>query len=204
MRSKSPILMESIKEYICDYYLNHEKTPSTTEIAMAMGIVRSTAYKYLVAMHGKGMIDYTNGEINVSSMGKIMTGREPASAVGEIPCGEPTIEEENLRYVTTLPTAIFGKGPFFILYATGDSMEDAGVEEGDILVIRKQETAEKGDIVVALDGDNQNTLKEYGGIDEKTQKAILKYRNQTVYGDKIIMVDHLVCQGVLSHIIKER
>lgn len=204
MRSKDPVLMENIKNYICYYYITHEVTPSTTQIANAMGIARSTSYNYLVAMAKKGMIDYKDGEISSASMDKIMIGRETASAVGQIVCGEPALEEENLMYVTSLPTAIFGKGPFFILYAKGDSMEDAGIEEGDVLVIRKQNYANKGDIVVALDQDQQNTLKEFAGIDPKTHCAILKYRNEAVYGDKTILVKELSCQGVLSHIIKER
>ena len=61
-----------------------------------------------------------------------------------------------------------------------------------------------GDIIVALDDNQENTLKRYAGIDPKTHMAVLKYQNQAVYGDKVIMVRELVCQGVLSHVIKEK
>ena len=91
-----------------------------------------------------------------------------------------------------------------MLHAQGDSMEDEGISEGDLLLIRQQTAAQVGDIIVALDDKNQNTLKRYGGIDKENGCAILEYCNQAVYGDKVIHVPSLVCQGVLSHIIKER
>lgn len=205
MRHKDPELMKRIQDYLSEYYLeNAGAMPSTTQIAAAVGVVRSTAYNYLVAMDKKGMIRYKDGEITSARLDKIMVDREPADALGSIACGEPMLEEPDLLYRTSLPTAIFGKGPFYILRARGDSMEDAGIEEGDLLVIRKNEIAKKGDIVVALDNENQNTLKLFDGYDKKTKKAILRYQNRAVYGDKVILVKDLVCQGVLSHVIKER
>ena len=204
MRHKDPELMNRIQQYISEYYLeNAGATPSITQIANAMDVVRSTAYNYLVAMDKQGMLEYRNGEISISNMDKIMVGSAKADAVGDINCGEPALEEANLLYRTALPTAIFGKGPFYILYAKGDSMEDAGVEDGDLLVILKDAVPKVGDIVVALDGDNQNTLKRYGGIDQTSHKAILEYMNQDVYPDKKILVDQLSCQGILSHVIKK-
>ena len=204
MRHKDPELMNRIQQYISEYYLeNAGATPSITQIANAMDVVRSTAYNYLVAMDKQGMLEYKSGEISISNMDKIMVGSAKADAVGDINCGEPALEEANLLYRTALPTAIFGKGPFYILYAKGDSMEDAGVEDGDLLVILKDAVPKVGDIVVALDGDNQNTLKRYGGIDQTSHKAILEYMNQDVYPDKKILVDQLSCQGILSHVIKK-
>ena len=204
MRQKAPNLMESILNYINEYYLENEQAPSTTDIAIAMGIARGTAYKYLVAMAARDMLQYEDGEIITPAMSKISIEREEVAALGKIACGEPMMEEENLLYKTSLPTAVFGKGPFYILYAKGDSMVDADIEEGDILVIRKNAVPNVGDIIVALDDNQENTLKRYAGIDPKTHMAVLKYQNQAVYGDKVIMVRKLVCQGVLSHVIKEK
>ncbi len=204
MRQKDPGLMESILNYINEYYLENEQAPSTTDIAIAMGIARGTAYKYLVAMAARDMLQYEDGEIITPAMSKISIEREEVAALGKIACGEPMMEEENLLYKTSLPTAVFGKGPFYILYAKGDSMVDDDIEEGDILVIRKNAVPNVGDIIVALDDNQENTLKRYAGIDQKTHMAVLKYQNQAVYGDKVIMVRELVCQGVLSHVIKEK
>ena len=203
MRKKNPELMNRILDYVSEYYLQHDATPSTTEITNAMDIARGTAYKYLVAMHEKQMLTYQDGQIDTSSFQKLQTDREEVSALGEIACGNPIQEEEHLLYRTSLPTAVFGKGPFYIMYAKGDSMEDAGIEEGDILVIRKNADPKLGDIIVALDEYQENTLKRYGGIDQTSQKVRLEYQNQAVYGDKVIWVKELICQGVLSHIIKQ-
>lgn len=204
MRKKDPELMKRILEYVTEYYLNYSSTPSTTQIANEVRIARGTAYKYLVAMDERGMLTYQDGDIVTASMEKIVTDREEVSALGKIACGEPVLEEENLLFKTSLPTAVFGKGPFYILYAKGDSMVDAGIDEGDILVIRKNAVPHIGDIIVALDENNENTLKCYGGIDGETGKGVLEYQNKAVYGDKVILVNELICQGVLSHIIKER
>ncbi len=196
--------MNKILNHISGYYLKHQKTPSTRQIAEAVGIARGTAYKYLVAMDKKGMLEYANGSIVATSLGKLEPEGEEVSALGKIACGEPTMEEENLLYKTSLPTAVFGKGPFYILYAKGDSMVDADIEEGDILVIRKNAIPKVGDIIVALDEEQENTLKRYAGVDPESNKAILEYQNKAVYGDKRIYVKELVCQGVLSHVIKEK
>ena len=64
MRSKSPELMSEIKKYIEDYYLQNRQSPSTTKIAEAVGIARGTAYKYLVEMAEKNMIEYDGQEIS--------------------------------------------------------------------------------------------------------------------------------------------
>ena len=204
MRYKDPKMMEKITEYIADYYLQYDRTPSMTEISKGVNLCRSSVYKYLVEMNGKNMLRYEHGKIMTESMQKIMGDREPAVALGKIACGDPVMEEEVLLYKTTLPTAIFGSGPFYILHAKGDSMEDEGIEEGDILVIRKDAEPRVGSIVAALDENQENTLKMYGGTDPKTHRPILKYRNKAVYGDKVILPERLVCQGVLSHVIKPK
>ena len=83
-------------------------------------------------------------------------------------------------------------------------MEDEGIEDGDLVVIRRETDPKKGDLVIALDEESRNTLKKYGGRDRKTRKAILLYCNKAVYGDKRILVKDLVCQGIVSHVIKQK
>lgn len=72
MRQKDPELMENILNYINEYYLENEATPSTTEIADAMSIARGTAYKYLAEMDARDMLQYEDGEITTSAMSKIL------------------------------------------------------------------------------------------------------------------------------------
>ena len=204
MQHKNMDLMRKINTYISKFYMDHDRTPSTTDIAKTFGISRSSAQRYLVAMNENGMLSYAGGKLTIDKMEKLRTDRQQAPLVGSVPCGELTYEEENVECITTLPMAIFGAGPFYILHASGNSMEDEGIEDGDLVVIRQDPDPKKGDLVIALDEENRNTLKKYGGRDRKTKKAILQYCNKAVYGDKQILVKDLVCQGIVSHVIKKK
>ena len=90
----------------------------------------------------------------------------------------------------------------YILKASGDSMVDAGIEDGDMVVIRKQQEAHVGDIVVALDETGSNTLKRYDGIDPDSHYVVLLYQNQEKYPNKRILVKELTVQGIAQHVIK--
>ena len=203
MRSKSTELMEQISNYIGDYYRRHHSTPTTREIASAVGLSPAAGYKYLVEMDKRGMLSYENGEItNLPKISKTPTGYFSAPLVGSIRCGDPETEEAEVEMYVSLPEAIFGKGEFYLLRAAGDSMEDEDICDGDLVLIRKQPDCEVGDIVVALDENGENTLKVYGGIDKRTKKVILKYANEAVYPGKRILVNELTVQGVARHVIK--
>ena len=204
MQHKNIDLMKQIHTYIGEFYISHDRTPSTTEIARKFGFSRSSAQRYLVAMNDNGMLSYADGKLKVDQMTKLRTDRTKAPLVGSVPCGELTYEEENVECVMTLPTEIFGSGPFYLLHASGDSMVDEGIEDSDLIVVRICEEAHKGDLVIALDAENRNTLKKFGGLSRKNHKAMLQYCNQSVYGNKVIFVDQLVCQGVVSHVIKAK
>lgn len=204
MRSKDPVLMETISQYIGDYYRQHHTTPSTREIAAAAGISPASGYNYLVEMNKRGMLSYEDGRItNLPKIEKTKTGYFSAPLVGSIQCGDPETEEEQVEMYINLPEALFGKGEFYLLRTVGDSMEDKGISKGDLVLIRRQSDCEVGDIVVALDENNENTLKTYGGVDAKSHKAILQYANEKRYPGKKILVNRLVVQGVAKHVIKD-
>ena len=93
---------------------------------------------------------------------------------------------------------MFGSGEFYILRANGDSMIDAGIETGDTVVIRKQNTAQFGDIVVAL-ADGQNTLKTYA-YDEELERVMLLPENEEY---DPIYPNELYIQGVAVNVIKK-
>lgn len=204
MRSKRLELMDQISAYIDQYYCEKHATPSVNEIAQGVGISKATSYRYLVAMNERGMIIYDGPSRTIVTklISKFSTGSFSAPVVGIIPCGEPETEEENIVEYVSLPVSLFGRGSFYILKADGDSMTDAGIDNGDMVVIRKQSSANVGDIVVALDEHQLNTLKLYAGVDKETGKAILRYCNKKRYPGKEIRVRELVVQGVAKHVIK--
>ena len=203
MMKKDPELMQRISDYIGNYYRQHHSTPTTREIAAAVGVSPASGYNYLVAMDKEGLLSYENGEItDLPKITKTQTGYFSAPLVGSIRCGDPETEEAEVEMYVSLPEALFGKGEFYLLRAVGDSMEDEDICEGDLVLIRKQQNCEIGDIVVALDENSENTLKVYGGIDKRTKKVILKYANEAIYPGKRILVNELTIQGVAKHVIK--
>ncbi len=203
MRSKNPELMEKISRYIGDYYRKAHRTPTVRAIADGVGLSKSAVYNYLREMNDRGMISYEDGVVaDLPKIDKTETGYFSAPLVGSIRCGDPETEEEQVEMYISLPEALFGRGDFYLLRATGDSMIDAGITEGDLILIKKQPTCDIGDIVVALDQDGQNTLKIYGGIDEENGMAILEYANEETYPGERILVSKLVVQGVAQNVIK--
>lgn len=204
MKKMSIETMENIISYVDQYFCDKHTTPSVNEIALGVGIPKTTAFRYLVEMDNRGMIEYDGKSrtIRTPMINKFAPDSAPCPLVGSIPCGTAEEKEENVREYISLPVSLFGSGQFYILEASGDSMVDAGIDDGDMVVIRTDCDAKVGDIVVALTGDNENTLKVYGGIDEETQEALLLYQNEAVYPNEVIRVKHLIVQGVAKHVIK--
>jgi len=197
MRHKSTELMGSIQTFVEQYYQNNRHSPSTTEIADAVGIARGTAYKYLVEMNDKGLIRYDGQQITTEKTEKIRTALTSVALLGSVSCGVPTLEEEYAEEFVSLPADLFGKGTFFLLRANGESMIDAGILSGDLVLVRKQSEARDGEIVVAL-VDNENTLKRYF-VDEDNHQIRLHPENKTM---KDIIVPDCEIQGVAVSVIK--
>ena len=197
MRHKSTELMEKIQAYVENYYKEYRHSPSTTDIANAVGIARGTAYKYLVAMSDNGMIRYDGQQISTEQTEKVQTEFTSVALLGAVSCGVPTLEEEYAEEYLSLPVSMFGKGTFFLLKANGDSMIDAGISSGDLVLVRKQSEAKDGEIVVALVG-NENTLKRYF-VDTENKQIRLHPENKTM---KDIIVPDCEIQGVAVKVIK--
>ena len=110
--------------------------------------------------------------------------------VGSIACGQPVDAVEQIEESVTLPRAIFGGGDLFILHTHGDSMIDIGIKHGDLVLIRKQNTAENGDIIVAM-MNGETTLKRFY---KRNGKVVLHPENKEM---KDIIVKDCEIQGVL-------
>ena len=191
-------LMLRIREYIESYFERYSSTPTVREIAGAMKIAVSSAHRYLVAMAEKDMVFYENGTLSTPKIRRMNPAVSPAAIVGSIPCGLPEEKEAQVEEYLPLSVSFFGKGEFYALRASGNSMEDAQIDDGDLVIIRKQQIAEIGDIVVALTDEGKNTLKRLL-YDCAQQKYYLHPENKNMND---IFVSKLRVQGVATHVIK--
>lgn len=127
-------MMQNIISYVDQYFCDKHTTPSVNEIALGVGIPKTTAFRYLVEMDNRGMIEYDGKSrtIRTPMINKFAPDSAPCPLVGSIPCGSAQTEEENIREYISLPVSLFGNGQFYILEASGDSMVDAGIDDGDL------------------------------------------------------------------------
>ena len=198
MRRKNIELMKKIKAFVESYYSTEYHSPSIAEIAKNVGVVKSTVYKYLLEMREKGMIQYDGKEIRTDLIDKIKPNVTRAAILGGVSCGVPKLAEENIEEYVSLPESLFGKGEFYILRAKGDSMIEVGIDDGDLVVIKAQNYARNGEIVVALI-DDEATLKRFYK-EEKINKVRLHPENSKM---EDIIVDNCIIQGIAVKVIKD-
>ena len=198
MRSRNRSTMQQIINFVNRYDANHHRSPSTTEIATELDMNNTTVYRYLVEMSDTGMICYDGHQIVTKSIGKADAGMTSAAVLGSVSCGMPMLEEGFAESYVSLPTALFGEGEFYILRANGTSMIEAGIDDGDLVIIRKQDSAKDGEIVVALLEDGTNTLKRFH-IDRKHGCVVLHPENRKMQD---IIVKSCSVQGVAVKVLK--
>lgn len=156
-------LLEFLKQYI----LKHSYSPTLQEIADAMGVSSlATVHEHLQSLVKKGLIKRYEGavrgiDILDEKMAGALRGIELPLA-GFIAAGRP-IEaiEDPTRTITVPPNLVSGRKRAFVLQVRGDSMVKDGIYDRDYVIVEQQETAENGDIVVALLGNGFATLKRY-------------------------------------------
>ena len=196
MRSKDKTLMAAIERFVCEYADRHGYSPSMQEIADGVGSSKPTVYRYISQMNRDGILEYS-GVRNVHS-----TKDNPSAArvgiPGRVACGLPKLAEENIEEYVKLPVSLFGEGPFYLLTASGDSMIEAGIDDGDWVLVRQQDTAEPGKVVVALIGD-EATLKRY--YPEPDKHRIRLHPENSAMED--IYVDSCEIQGVAVSVFKD-
>lgn len=200
MRSKSKELMDNIYKYVNQFCIAHSRTPSTAEISQALHVSKGTIHNYLKEMDVRGMLFYQNGELRTSVTSQVNTDQVGIPIAGAIPCGTPEEEVENIEEYISMPRAVVGNGDFFILRASGDSMVDAGIDSGDLVVVRRQLEASPGQIVAAL-VDGGSTLKRLR-YDDDADRYILCPENRRKNYPNIEGHD-ISIQGVAIRVLKE-
>ena len=169
------------------------------EIAAEVGVNYSTVSRYLKQMRENGIIEYA-GHRNITTKESRSTSSETVrvAVLGSVACGIPSFAEENIEEYVRLPIALFGSGDFYILRANGESMINAGIDDGDLVLIRQQNYADAGQIVVALMED-EATLKRY--YPEPENRRIRLHPENDSMSD--IYVSDCMIQGVALKVIKE-
>lgn len=199
MRKKNPELYQTIKSYVESHYEKEGRSPTVREIESGTGITRPTVQRYLTSMRENGEIEY-NGIRGVRTITMSKTARETAAValVGQVACGAPIYAEENVQEYYRFPVALLGQGNFFLLRAKGESMIEAGISDGDLVLVRQQNTAEPGQIVVALI-DDEATLKRFYPEPEY-HRIRLHPENETMDD---IYVENCLVQGVAVKVLKD-
>jgi len=143
--------------------------PTVREIGDAVGLKSSsTVHFHLNVLQKLGLIE-RDGSLTRALRARDMDTDQPtppsrgvcyAPLVGRVAAGEPIFAAENVEETLTLPAELFPDGDLFMLQVKGDSMIEAGILNGDLVVVSRQETARNGEIVVALI-DDEATVKQF-------------------------------------------
>ena len=165
----------AIYDYIRTYTEDHGYPPSVREIGSAVGLKSpSTVHMHLKALEELSLIrrdpkkprtiDVTKTQDDSPKLGSVVEdlGANTISLplVGRVAAGMPILAEQNIEENLVLPTSIVGDASSFILRVHGDSMINAGIFNGDYIVVKEQQDAHNGEIVVALVGDSA-TVKTF-------------------------------------------
>ena len=144
--------LDDVLQFINEYTDENGFPPTVREICARLQIKSTaTAYDYVNRLKEMGMLQKTAGKKRAVAVTNTNSVRVPL--IGTVTAGTPILAAENYEGYYTLPTAEFHGDDLFLLTVKGDSMIEAGIFSGDKIVVRKQDTAENGDIVVAMFDD---------------------------------------------------
>ncbi len=175
-----------ILEFIAAQLRERGYPPSVREIGEAVGLTSSsTVHTHLTTLQRQGYLrrDPTKPraiEVRYDAMSAAPIERRPARHVpliGEVAAGTNVLAQENVDEVFPLPEDFTGDGQLFMLKVRGDSMIDAGILDGDFVVVRQQQEANKGEVVVAGIPGEEATVKTYS---RKGSKVVLIPSNSTM------------------------
>ena len=158
---------QEIWDFLVDYVDRHGYPPTVREIGDAVGLASpSTVHAHLANLERAGLLkrDPTKPRaLELSGRGRREQPKEEPGRglplVGEIAAGGPLLAGDNIEDYFVVPEQLTRRGADFLLRVKGDSMIEAGILDGDIVVVKREQTAENGDIVVALAGDDE-TVEE--------------------------------------------
>jgi repressor LexA len=157
---------EEIFEFIKRYSSDHGYPPTVRDIGKAIGLTSSsTVHAHLANLEKLGVLrrDPTKPralELLGQAAKKVVPGPSGLPVVGRVAAGAPVLADENIEEYVDVPEIAGGDAGEYVLRVHGESMKNAGILEGDYVVVRPQDTAVDGEIVVALVGE-EATVKRF-------------------------------------------
>ena len=200
MRTMNQEKIERLAGFINQYARdNNGSSPRLSEIMEYMSMSKSTAYRYILELEKRGLVSYCGKKtLETELQRKMRCGFKRIPIVGRIVCGSPDEQEEHVSGYLAIPEEWLD-GECFLLRAYGDSMIDIGIEKDDLILVKRTETAENGEVVIALT-ENGNTLKR---LFWENGKPRLHAENKT-YDPKDVDIypQTLTIQGIALKVIK--
>ena len=198
-----------MQEKLHSVYLYHNEfieengfPPSVREICSHLDIrSTATAYCYLEKLEKNGLIRKSkskNRAIEIVNKDDPSMRMIRVPLIGQVTAGQPIFAYENMEGYYPLPQEFFRDEEYFMLKVKGESMIEAGIFDGDKIIVKKQKTAENGDIVVALIDDEEATVKRFF---KKTDYYVLHPEN--IYM-KDIVVDQLEILGIVQGLLRTK
>jgi repressor LexA len=160
---------QEIFDFIKRYSAKYGYPPTVRDIGKAVGLASSsTVHAHLANLERIGLLRRDPSKPRaielldraVEGVRSIVRSDGGLPLVGSVAAGQPVLADENIEEYVDVPTQAGGEDGGYLLRVRGDSMTDAGIIEGDLVVVREQKTAKNGDIVVALVGEDA-TVKRF-------------------------------------------
>ncbi len=156
--------IEEVYSFFQKFFSENGYAPSVREVCKACEIKSTaTAFIYINELAKRGLIDKTDGKNRAVSIKQSVVS---VPLIGTVAAGQPIFATQNYDGYFAIPSNFFAGEDLFMLNVHGDSMIKIGMLDGDKIIVRKQQTAENGDIVVAL-VDDSATVKRYFKRDGK-------------------------------------
>ena len=203
MRSRDESLFGKIIDFVNEYFEDYGRSPSTREIEQGIGASRPTIQRYLKTLQEHGEIEYDGHRGIITQYMRELMDTNRVQMGNSIPCGPLTeVTDAQLEHIR-LPLALTGSGDFFLLRANGESMIDAGIDDGDLVLIRKQVTAREGQIVAVLYNSDCTTLKRFHRESESEIHLIPENDSMKPIVLKGEQLNALKIQGVATMVMKD-
>ena len=196
-----------VLEYIDEQVRQRGFPPSVREIGEAVGLTStSTVHAHVSALVNKGYINRHASrpralEVKFEPSTGAAVERRPirnVPVVGHVAAGTGVLAAENIDEVQPIPADFIGDGPVFMLKVRGESMIEAGIFDGDHVVVRQQNTAEKGDVVVAGIPGDEATIKTFL---RKGDKIVLRPAN-AAFTDMVYRPDEVSIYGKVVALLR--